>query len=171
MKRDWRLWSLAVLVSWCFPAGSGLAEWRVLPDNGTLYGRESSQRLLVQRVDGAEFASPASAVTWSSSDPDIATVSAEGVLIPHRDGEVTITATVNGEAATARYRVVETGAESHWNFTNHVLPVLSKTGCNMGACHGALAGKGGFRLSLRGYDPPSDFFNIVQQDRGRRGRF
>ena len=53
--------------------------------------------------------------------------------------------------------------------TNHVQAVLAKTGCNSGACHGALAGKGGFRLSLRGYDPNSDFYNIVKQQRGRRG--
>ncbi|MCO6459374.1 MAG: DUF1553 domain-containing protein [Pirellulaceae bacterium] len=54
------------------------------------------------------------------------------------------------------------------SFRNHVLPVFSKLGCNSGACHGALAGKGGFRLSLRGYDPAADHFNIVKQDRGRR---
>ena len=55
-----------------------------------------------------------------------------------------------------------------WSFRNHVEPILAKQGCNSGACHGALAGKGGFRLSLRGYDPAADFFNIVKQDRGRR---
>ncbi|MCA9027000.1 MAG: DUF1553 domain-containing protein [Planctomycetaceae bacterium] len=54
------------------------------------------------------------------------------------------------------------------SFRNDVLPILTKQGCNSGACHGALAGKGGFRLSLRGYDPESDYFNIVKQDRGRR---
>ncbi len=55
-----------------------------------------------------------------------------------------------------------------WNFRNHVLPIFAKRGCNSGACHGALAGKGGFRLSLRGYDPQSDYFNIVKQNQGRR---
>jgi hypothetical protein len=30
-------------------------------------------------------------------------------------------------------------------FRNHVLPVLSKAGCNSGACHGALAGEGGLQ--------------------------
>ncbi|MES2789409.1 MAG: DUF1549 domain-containing protein [Planctomycetota bacterium] len=54
------------------------------------------------------------------------------------------------------------------NFRNHVLPVLSKSGCNSGACHGALAGKGGFKLSLRGYDPVSDYHAITKQARGRR---
>ncbi|MFN7737331.1 MAG: DUF1553 domain-containing protein [Pirellula sp.] len=55
-----------------------------------------------------------------------------------------------------------------WEFVNHVESVLARNGCNMGACHGALAGKGGFRLSLRGYDPQTDHFNLTKQDRGRR---
>ncbi len=53
-------------------------------------------------------------------------------------------------------------------FSNHIQSVLARNSCNMGACHGALAGKGGFKLSLRGYDPVSDHFNISIQDRGRR---
>lgn len=53
-------------------------------------------------------------------------------------------------------------------FENHVQSILSRSGCNMGACHGALAGKGGFRLSLRGYDSTTDHFHITRQDRGRR---
>jgi hypothetical protein len=55
-----------------------------------------------------------------------------------------------------------------WEFGNHVQSILARSGCNMGACHGALAGKGGFRLSLRGYDPETDHFNITRQDLGRR---
>ncbi len=38
----------------------------------------------------------------------------------------------------------------------------------MGACHGALAGKGGFRLSLRGYDADLDYQSIVHELGGRR---
>ena len=36
------------------------------------------------------------------------------------------------------------------SFRNHVQPILAKTGCSLGACHGAAAGQGGFKLSLRG---------------------
>ncbi len=54
------------------------------------------------------------------------------------------------------------------SFANDVVPIFSKLGCNSGACHGALAGKGGLRLSLHGYDPASDYFNISKQARGRR---
>lgn len=54
------------------------------------------------------------------------------------------------------------------SFRNDVLPVLSKVGCNSGGCHGALAGKGGFRLSLNAYDPVTDHYNITREMRGRR---
>src|SRR5947208_7467311 len=54
------------------------------------------------------------------------------------------------------------------NFRNHVIPVLTRAGCNSGACHGALAGKGGLKLSLRGYDPSGDHFVLTRQALGRR---
>jgi len=55
-----------------------------------------------------------------------------------------------------------------WNFKRHVIPVLTKMGCNQGACHGALAGKGGFKLTLRGYDPDLDYDVLTRQSLGRR---
>ena len=57
------------------------------------------------------------------------------------------------------------------SFRNEVEPVLTRMGCNSGACHGALAGKGGFKLSLRGYDPEGDFFTITRQAQSRRVDF
>ncbi|NDH94888.1 MAG: hypothetical protein EBZ13_10245, partial [Planctomycetia bacterium] len=54
------------------------------------------------------------------------------------------------------------------SFNLDVIPILSKAGCNGGGCHGALAGKGGFRLSLFGYDPASDYLTITRDARGRR---
>jgi hypothetical protein len=41
-------------------------------------------------------------------------------------------------------------------------------GCNSGACHGAAAGKNGFSLTLRGYDPAADYDAITRQAGGRR---
>jgi hypothetical protein len=54
------------------------------------------------------------------------------------------------------------------SFELDVIPILSKAGCNGGGCHGALAGKGGFRLSLFGYDPKADYLSITRDARGRR---
>ena len=53
-------------------------------------------------------------------------------------------------------------------FTLDIVPILSKAGCNSGGCHGALAGKGGFRLSLFGYDPAADHRAITREALGRR---
>ena len=46
------------------------------------------------------------------------------------------------------------------DFDTEIIPVLTKSGCNAGACHGAALGKKGFRLTLRGYDPSGDFLSI-----------
>src|SRR5437764_11558339 len=54
------------------------------------------------------------------------------------------------------------------SFRNQIIPLLTKIGCNSGACQGALAGKGGFKLSLRGYDPGTDHFVMTRQALGRR---
>jgi hypothetical protein len=54
------------------------------------------------------------------------------------------------------------------SFRNHVVPVLTKAGCNSGACHGAAAGKNGFALTLRGYDPEADYETLTRQAAGRR---
>ena len=56
----------------------------------------------------------------------------------------------------------------HPSFRNDVQPVLAKFGCSSGSCHGALAGKGGLKLSLHGYDTMHDYLNITRQARGRR---
>ncbi len=55
-----------------------------------------------------------------------------------------------------------------WSFRNHVESVLSKSGCNSGACHGAFAGKKGFKLSLRGFDALADYSTLTRQARARR---
>src|SRR6476619_7390921 len=53
-------------------------------------------------------------------------------------------------------------------FERDVMAVLSKAGCNLGACHGNFNGKGGFRLSLRGEDPAADYAALLRQVEQRR---
>ncbi|HXF10395.1 MAG TPA: DUF1549 domain-containing protein, partial [Desulfuromonadaceae bacterium] len=54
------------------------------------------------------------------------------------------------------------------SFRNDVMAVLSKAGCNAGACHGNASGKAGFKLSLRGQDPELDFYALTRDQFGRR---
>ena len=54
------------------------------------------------------------------------------------------------------------------DFENDLMPVFTKFGCNAGACHGAAAGRGDFKLSLFGGNPRADYEAIVRQLAGRR---
>jgi hypothetical protein len=53
-------------------------------------------------------------------------------------------------------------------FETGLLAALSKQGCSSGGCHGAPAGKGGFRMSLRGFDPRLDVETLIREQFGRR---
>lgn len=59
-------------------------------------------------------------------------------------------------------------AEQPVGFTRDVEPILTKAGCNSGACHGAQHGRGGFRLSLFAFDSQFDYEQIVLSNEGRR---
>ena len=48
------------------------------------------------------------------------------------------------------------------------MAVLSKSGCNLGTCHGNANGKGGLKLSLRGQNPEQDFETLTRQAGSRR---
>jgi hypothetical protein len=54
------------------------------------------------------------------------------------------------------------------DFDTDILPLFTKAGCNAGSCHGAAAGRGGFKLSLWGQDPAADYAAIVHDLEGRR---
>lgn len=46
--------------------------------------------------------------------------------------------------------------------------MLTKLGCNAGACHGSFKGRGELRLSLLGFDPAADYQALTKEARGRR---
>lgn len=54
------------------------------------------------------------------------------------------------------------------SFQWRVLPILTKAGCNSGACHGAAAGRGEFQLSLFASNPASDHRELTREFGGRR---
>jgi len=54
------------------------------------------------------------------------------------------------------------------SFVNDVQPVLTRLGCNQGACHGKGSGQNGFKLSLRGYAPEWDHAWITRELHTRR---
>jgi hypothetical protein len=106
-------------------------------------------------------------VKFTSSDTKIAQIKGTTV-VPVGDGTVTITARIGGREANAEVVVRGMDESIAASFKNETLPALTKAGCNMGACHGSPSGKNGFRLSLRGFDPPLDILTLRSEYYGRR---
>ncbi|WP_439629495.1 DUF1549 and DUF1553 domain-containing protein [Gemmata sp.] len=71
-------------------------------------------------------------------------------------------------AASAQVALPTGGTLPAVDFERHVMGLLSKVGCNSGSCHGSFQGKGGFRLSLFGYEPGIDFAGLTRDNLGRR---
>jgi hypothetical protein len=141
----------------------------LLPSKVTLDGPKATQRFILERKDGTDWTGDLSAQTrFSVRNPLVAKVEADGTVVPLKNGLTTLVATVCGQETTAEIVVKRFDEEQPWTFRNHVLPVLTKAGCNSGACHGAAAGKGGMRLTLRGYGPEVDYDVLTRQALGRR---
>lgn len=71
-------------------------------------------------------------------------------------------------AVSLMFRAASLAFAQEVSFQNDVMAVLSKAGCNAGACHGNAKGKAGFKLSLRGEDPEFDFKALTRDQSGRR---
>ncbi len=144
----------------------------LIPNDIVLSGPESSARVILQNRSGEMIQSQIhDEMDWTIQDEKIAVVDNEGVIRPKSNGKTVVTVRHGNRSASATITIGDMDVPYLWSFRNHVEPALTKAGCNTGACHGALAGKGGFRLSLGMYDPQSDHFAITKQDLGRRVEF
>jgi hypothetical protein len=144
---------------------------KILPGDLTLTGPHADQRLLVVEMrDGEVIADRTAEATLRSSDDKVAAFDKgnPSQVRAVSDGQTTLTVTVGKDSASIQATVSKTKDRFTWSFRNHVIPLMTRAGCNSGACHGALAGKGGMKLSLRGYDLDSDHFVLTRQALGRR---
>jgi hypothetical protein len=141
----------------------------ILPRTATLDGPRSAQHLVVTAVskDGA---------TWDVTDRASLTFSnsklvkmADGRAVPLADGETKVVAKLGRvSSAPATLTVQNSKTPAAVEFVNDIMPILSKGGCNSTACHGSPAGKGGFKLSLFGYEPELDHPAIAKDADGKR---
>ena len=95
-------------------------------------------------------------------------------------GAVCLLATARGNAArgddqaaaapgafTVSQRFVPDNVSEEPSFQRHVSPLFGRLGCNGRACHGSFQGRGGFRLSLFGYDFKADHEALTKGDHPR----
>ena len=87
---------------------------------------------------------------------------------PVADGETTLKVSIENFNVDVPVKIANAKTNPPISFTNDVMPVFSKSGCNSGSCHGAARGKDGFRLSLYGFDPKGDYHRLTREQLGRR---
>ena len=109
-----------------------------------------------------------SRATFASSNEAVVTVSPTGRLVPRGDGSAEITVTVGGDSKKVAVTVAGVVAEPAIDYLDQVRPVLWRAGCNMGACHAAQYGQGGFKLSVFGFDPAADRNAMARDSQSRR---
>lgn len=148
---------------------AALQKLTVFPEKIALNGPRDEQRLGVigEYADGRRWDLSREA-TFSIDDEQVAQVDATGTVRPAGNGRASLTVRAAGQSVEVRVRVRGAEEETPVSYTREVLPVLTRAGCNQGACHGSSQGRGGFRLSLFGFDPTFDYAQIVQSAEGRR---
>ena len=149
-------------------ATSDVAEIRVQPAAVQLDGTLGRAQIVVTHVGrGDRSMDLTAAATFQSLAPGVATVTAAGRVVPLAAGTGRIRVRYAAHAVELPVSVNTTNV-GPINFVEDVIPVLSKAGCNQGACHGAQFGQGGLKLSLFGFAPEQDHPAITRQHNQRR---
>lgn len=154
-------------------AGPQIVELALYPPTVSLSRGDASQALVAvaTREDGVTL-DVTDQVEWLiegvGGDPTPAVRREGNVVRPAANGRATIKVRL-GELVT-QSDVEVTGCENFppVSYTHDVIPILTRTGCNAGACHGSARGKDGFALSLFGYNPADDYRRITRELATRR---
>jgi hypothetical protein len=147
-------------------------DFAVSPESVTLNGNFDRAQLLVAARGGDADPERADDLThqaaYRSSDPGVVSVGPTGRLLAEGNGEATVTVSVAGVEHAVAVTVKGVEETPRVGFSEQVLPILSKAGCNAGACHGSQYGKGGFKLSVFAFAPADDHAAIARDALGRR---
>lgn len=95
-------------------------------------------------------------------------LAASSVVLAEPNNATTIaTASAKTDSTPLSQRFADANGKEVPDFQKHVVPLLGRLGCNGRACHGSFQGRGGFQLSLFGYDFKGDFEALHEEHTGR----
>jgi Protein of unknown function (DUF1549)/Protein of unknown function (DUF1553)/Bacterial Ig-like domain (group 2) len=136
----------------------------------TLNKKESRQQLLVTgHFNNEKKYDLTGHIEYQVKPAGVVSVSTSGYVTPVADGTAEITVVhKSGKKSKVKVTVSGVANDTPIDFTNDVVPLLTKMGCNGGGCHGKSNGQNGFMLSLFGYYPEDDFLFLVKEGRSRR---
>ena len=173
-KTSITLYSLTLLMAlqiWSFaPAAEPFS---VSPESVSFSRNFERAQLIVTGTSAGDAARNEDLTTLASfvsSNPAVAAVEKNGRLLAVGNGESIITISLENETKSIPVTVTGIGS-ADISFTKDVRPILNKMGCASAACHASQHGKGGFKLSVFGFDPQADYEELVKACRGRRINF
>lgn len=150
------------------PEGMTVVAIEVRPSEIALQSKSEYRQLLIsgklesgETVDLTRLAIP-------QVQGEVVTVSKDGLVRAKHDGTGSISYSYANQQVTVPVTVNGCQTPHEVSFVRDLQPVLSRMGCNQGTCHGAKDGKGGFKLSLRGYDPLFDHRALTDDIGARR---
>jgi hypothetical protein len=128
---------------------------------------ESVQLLLFGRTAGGDVLDVTRSGELLTPSAHVA-IDERGLVQPLEEGSGVLRFRAGEVEVEVPYHVGALAPPPAPSFTEDVMPVLSRAGCNTGTCHGTAQGKNGFQLSLRGYDPRADHRALTDDLEGRR---
>lgn len=148
-------------------------ELALYPPTVELHHAEAYQRMVVvaTRDDGVTL-DVTDKATWrleevGGGETQVAAIEG-GTVRPQVAGRATLKVKWHQLVAQADIHVADATQRLPVSYRHDVIPVLTRTGCNSGACHGSSRGKDGFGLSLFGFDPASDYQRLTRELATRR---
>jgi hypothetical protein len=140
----------------------------VQPAEVKLKGLDASAQLVVTAKLAARQQDLTGDVKYEVSNPAVARITTAGRIVPLANGTTEITAVYGDRKAKMSVTNESCDVNLPINFTNQIVPIFTKLGCNSGGCHGKSGGQNGFALSLLGFVPDLDYTSLVKEARGRR---
>jgi hypothetical protein len=142
---------------------------QVVPPEVVLKGSDDARQLILTAgLAGGRSQDLTIDIQYELAGPKIIRVSSTGRVLPLANGATTLVARYGDKSLRVPVRVEALDADAPINFTNQIVPIFTKLGCNAGGCHGKASGQNGFKLSLLGFEPEVDYTALVKEDRGRR---
>ena len=146
---------------------ASIARIEVVPANIDLKAWNHYAQVVVRGFDAEGNEHDVTRLAKLTPAADLVWVNATGWVQPKAEGATTLDVTLGAHKQSIPVHIEKPQIASV-DFVRDVAPVLSRLGCNQGTCHGAQAGKAGFKLSLRGYDPIYDVRALTDDLAARR---
>jgi len=145
-------------------SSAGAAGLDVFPSQVEFHDIYARRQLIVSR----EQSDVTRQATFTSNQPQVVRVDARGFVTPLTVGDAEIVIQHQGVEARVPVRVQSLDSNRPIDFSNEIVPLLSRVGCKAGGGHGKASGQNGFKLSLFGFDTNFDYQALALEGRGRR---